>query len=98
MEKIDHIAIQTTDISKSVEWYRSNFFCEIEYQDSSWALIKFSNVSIAFVLPDQHPSHIAIERENLEEFGSPVVHRDGSESVYVKSPDNNTFELIRYPK
>ena len=98
MEKIDHIAIQTTNISKSVDWYKSNFSCEVEHQDSSWALIRFSNISLAFVLPDQHPSHIAIERENLENFGTPVLHRDGSESVYINGPSKDTVELIRYPK
>ena len=51
----------------------------------------------ALVIPDQHPPHIAIKRKNLEKYGSPVKHRDGSESVYVDSPDENTFELIRYP-
>ena len=61
------------------------------------ALIKFENTKLALVIPDQHPPHIAIKRKNLEKYGSPVKHRDGSESVYVDSPDENTFELIRYP-
>ena len=97
MDKIDHIAIQTDSIEKSINWYKMMFDCEVEFEDSTWALIKFENTKLALVIPDQHPSHIAIKRKNLEKYGSPVKHRDGSESVYVDSPDENTFELIRYP-
>jgi hypothetical protein len=61
-------------------------------------LIEFKNTKLALVVPDEHPPHIAVKRNNLEEFGTPVKHRDGSESVYINTPDDNTFELIRYPK
>ena len=97
MDNIDHIAIQTDSISKSVSWYKSMFECEVEFEDNTWALLKFANTKIALVVPDQHPPHIAVKRENLEKYGNPVKHRDGSESVYIDSPDKNTFELIRYP-
>ena len=97
MDKIDHIAIQTHSIKESINWYKTMFDCEVEFEDSTWALIKFENTKLALVIPDQHPPHIAIKRKNLEKYGSPVKHRDGSESVYVDSPDENTFELIRYP-
>ena len=46
MDKIDHIAIQTTSIKDSVLWYKKMFKCEIEYEDDSWALIKFDNTII----------------------------------------------------
>ena len=98
MDKIDHIAIQTTSIKSSVLWYKKMFKCEIEFEDDTWALLKFENTKLALVVPEQHPPHIAIKRENIEDFGTPVKHRDGSESVYVESPDSNKFELIRYPK
>ncbi|MDA9946434.1 VOC family protein [Candidatus Marinimicrobia bacterium] len=98
MDSIDHIAVQTDSIIDSVKWYKEMFSCEVEYEDDSWALLKFENTKLALVIPNQHPPHIAVKKDNLESFGSPVKHRDGSESVYVKSPDNNTFELIRYPK
>ena len=98
MDNIDHIAIQTTNIQKSVTWYKDMFKCKVTFQDETWALIEFNNTKLALVIPEQHPPHIAIERENLEKFGAPVKHRDGSESVYIDSPDKNTFELIRYPE
>lgn len=98
MDSIDHIAIQTESIKDSINWYKKMFSCEVEFQDDTWALLKFKNTKLALVIPSQHPPHIAIKRNNLEKFGSPVRHRDGSESVYVESPDSNTFEFIRYPK
>ena len=98
MDKIDHIAIQTTNIQKSVKWYKDMFKCKVTFQDETWALIEFKNTKLALVIPEQHPPHIAVKRENLEEYGATVKHRDGSESVYIDSPDSNTFELIRYPE
>ena len=70
MDKIDHIAIQTVSIKDSVLWYKKMFKCEIEYEDDSWALIKFENTKLALVVPDQHPPHIAINRENIEDFSA----------------------------
>jgi len=76
----------------------SKFAIPLIVDNSSGALLNLENTKRALVVPNQRPPHIAVKRDNLESFGSPVKHRDGSESVYVKSPDNNTFELIRYPK
>jgi len=98
MDKIDHIAIQTEDINGSVKWYTNTFTCDVLFQDDTWALLEFNNIKLALVVPEQHPPHIAVKRENLEKYGNPVKHRDGSESVYINSPDKNVFELIRYPK
>ena len=98
MDKIDHIAIQTKDINESVTWYTSTFTCDVLFQDETWALLKFNNIKLALVVPEQHPPHIAVKRKNLEKYGNPVKHRDGSESVYINSPDKNVFELIRYPE
>ena len=73
MDKIDHIAIQTDSIEKSINWYKMMFDCEVEFEDSTWALIKFENTKLALVIPDQHPPHIAIKRKNLEKYGSPCL-------------------------
>ena len=51
-DTIHHIAIKVKDISKAVSWYIEHFACEIEYQDNSWAMLKFSNTSLALVLPE----------------------------------------------
>ena len=57
---LDHVAICTDSIEKSVLWYTENFKCDILYQDSSWAMLEFDNVKLALVLPEQHLSLIHI--------------------------------------
>ena len=98
MEKdiIDHLALCTDDIAKSVTWYTDNFSCDILYQDKSWAILEFENVKLALVLPDQHPFHFAILKDDVESYGEPVTHRDGSVSVYIKDRSGNNIEILRY--
>ena len=95
MEKIDHVAVVVTDIDNAVNWYRQNFDCQIDYQDNSWALLNFENVNIALVLPDQHPAHIAVCRQELSQYGPLMEHRDGTQSVYIDDPWGNVFELVK---
>ena len=38
---IDHLALCTDDIAKSVAWYSDNFTCHVLYQDDSWAMLEF---------------------------------------------------------
>ena len=93
---IDHLALCTDDIAKSVSWYSDNFTCHILYQDDSWAMLEFENVKLALVLPDQHPFHFAILKDDVESYGEPVTHRDGSVSVYIKDRSGNNIEILRY--
>lgn len=94
LDLIDHVAITVADIAASVDWYASNFHCEIEYQDETWALLRFENMALALVIAEQHPPHVAIRREDAEKFGPLVTHRDGSRSVYVKDAAGNAVEVI----
>ena len=97
MDKIDHIALQTKNINDSVSWLVKKFKCSVKYQDESYAMLEFNNMKIALVLPDQHPPHVAIKCDNIEEHGKPRKHRDESEFLYIEGFDKNVFELIRYP-
>ena len=38
MDTIDHVAAVIEDIDKAVEWYTTQFNCEVEWHDTSWAL------------------------------------------------------------
>ena len=96
-DTIHHIAIQVKDISKAVSWYIERFACEIEYQDNSWAMLKFSNTSLALVLPEEHPYHFAIVTDDLETYGEAVSHRDGTASIYIKDADENNIEMLTLP-
>jgi len=95
LDTLHHIAIQVADIAKAIDWYTENYTCEIDYQDDSWALLKFANTSLALVLPEQHPYHFAIVTDKIDTYGKPVPHRDGTSSVYIKDPDGNTVEMLK---
>ena len=94
LDHIHHIAIQVEDIEDSVLWYTSNLACEVSYRDDSWALLKFENISLALVLPNQHPPHLAVTRGDVTPFGTPVPHRDGTSSVYIKDASGNNIEIM----
>ncbi|MBS28136.1 MAG: glyoxalase [Alphaproteobacteria bacterium] len=95
MERIDHIALPVADISAALDWYREHFTCETLYVDESWALLGFENISLALVLPDQHPPHFAVTRADAESHGTVTPHRDGTASVYTRDPWNNAIEIMK---
>jgi catechol 2,3-dioxygenase-like lactoylglutathione lyase family enzyme len=97
LDRIDHIAMSVVDIAAAVEWYMATFECELEYQDDTWAMLKFGNARLALVVESQHPPHVAFERDDAEEFGELVTHRDGSRSVYVRDPSGNAVEIMAAP-
>lgn len=95
MDKIHHVAIQVDDIKTAVEWYTNKFDAKLAYEDETWALLEFNNLSLALVMPDQHPPHFAIENQNAAQFGELTPHRDGTESIYIKDPFGNSVEIIK---
>ena len=92
--KIDHIALQVNDIKESVEYYK-NYGSNVLYQDDTWALLDYDNISLALVLPNMHPPHIAFEKTNAEDYGKLKKHRDGTSSVYINDPSNNSVEILK---
>lgn len=94
LDSIDHVAVPVTDVGEAVEWYRKTFQCEIEYQDSTWALLGFANVRLALVIPEQHPAHIGFVSPEAEKFGALKLHRDGTRSCYVQDPGGNSVEIL----
>jgi hypothetical protein len=91
---VDHIAIESKNIDKSVNWYINNFDCKIKHQDETWALLGFDNISLALVTPGEHPPHFAIHDEKLLTSKKKKVHRDGIGYNYSSDPDNNVIEII----
>lgn len=94
LDAIDHIAVAVDDVGKAVDWYRETFNCEIEYQDKTWAFLRFQNIKLALVVPNQHPPHIAFLHENADRFGNLKTHRDGSRSVYIQDSAGNSVEIV----
>ena len=91
---VDHIAIESTDIKKSTEWYKKQFNCTVKYQDDTWALLRFDNISLALVSPGDHPPHIAVVDKNIAKVPSSKMHRDGIRYLYETDPDSNYIERI----
>lgn len=94
LDKLHHIAISVNDVGQAVEWYTSTFKCEVAYHDSTWALLKFGNLSLALVIPEQHPPHIAFTNDRAADFGPLKPHRDGTRSCYIQDPSGNAVELM----
>jgi len=96
LDDIDHIAIPVTeaDLDKTVDYYLQNFNCQTLYRDESWAFLRFNNIKLAFVVPGQHPPHLAFISARAEEFGQLKTHRDGTRSVYISDPSENTIEIM----
>jgi catechol 2,3-dioxygenase-like lactoylglutathione lyase family enzyme len=94
VDQIEHVAIAVSDIGEAIKWYETRFDLAVSYADKTWALLEFSNILLALVLPHQHPPHIAIEVDNPTSFGPLAHHRDGTSSTYIKDPWGNTIELM----
>lgn len=97
LQTLDHFAIEVRDIAEAVEWYRTRFACEVAYQDDTWALLRFANVKVAFVLPGHHPPHLGFFIPDAGSYGPLTPHRDGTRSVYVQDPSGNAVELLQQP-
>ncbi len=93
-DPLDHIAISVSDIAAAVDWYVQHFRCEVAYQDETWALLRFANIQLALVIPEQHPPHLAIRRPDAGQFGRLVTHRDGTRSCYIEDPSGNAVEIM----
>jgi catechol 2,3-dioxygenase-like lactoylglutathione lyase family enzyme len=96
-DTLDHLAVSVHNIEESVKWYSSRFKCRVVYQDATWAFLEFANVRLAFVIPEQHPPHIAILGDP-HAYGQPNAHRDGTSSVYIKDPDGTNVEILELAK
>jgi catechol-2,3-dioxygenase len=94
LDRLHHVAIAVPNIAEAVDWYRATFACEVTYQDATWALLKFANVGIALVIPEQHPPHLGFVTPNACNYGQLKKHRDGTESIYISDPAGNAVELL----
>jgi catechol-2,3-dioxygenase len=93
LDTLHHVAIAVTNVKETVAWYTHHFDCHVVYQDDTWAIVQFANVSLAFVVAEQHPPHIAL-LGNPAAYGATQKHRDGTRSVYLKDPAGNNVEIL----
>ncbi|HRK31626.1 MAG TPA: VOC family protein [Tepidisphaeraceae bacterium] len=102
--QFDHVAVPSSDIAASVEWYRSQFAAEVLFQDTTWAFMNVGGVKVALVTPSQHPPHLAVRVDEAQltaaaaKTGAKIdSHRDGTRGIYLNDPFGNAVELICYP-
>ncbi len=93
LDKLHHVAVAVSNIQEALNWYTKQFHCRVKYQDDTWAIVEFANISLALVLPEQHPPHFAVLGDPSQ-YGQPKTHRDGTRSVYVKDPSGNNVEIL----
>jgi len=104
--RFDHVAQQVPDIGEAVAWQLQAVPGSLVlHQDESWALVESAGVKLAFVLPHQHPPHIAyrVDDDELERLAARhgatiAVHRDATRSIYLEGPGNLQTEIISYPE
>jgi hypothetical protein len=103
--KFDHVAQQVPDITAAVEWQRRTVpGTTVLHQDATWALVESGGARVAFVLPEEHPSHLAfrVDGEELERLAAEhgveiATHRDATRSIYLVGPGSLQTEIICYP-
>ena len=98
LDRINHVAVPVQNIEQGIKWYKKNFSCEVSYADDTWALLNFDNIGLALVLPEQHPGHFAVERDDALDYGLLSLHRDKTQSVYIKDPWDNDVEILQIEK
>lgn len=94
LDTLHHIAISTSNLKESLRWYREHFRCEVTYEDDTWAMLQFENVSLALVVPEQHPPHLGFMVPEAARFGPLKTHRDGTRSTYIADPAGNVVEMV----
>jgi catechol 2,3-dioxygenase-like lactoylglutathione lyase family enzyme len=94
LDHLHHIAIVVENIEEAIKWYTENFRCTVTYQDATWGMLKFGNVQLALVLPNQHPAHLGFTSPRAHEYGELKLHRDGTKSIYTSDPFGNVIEFL----
>ena len=95
LQSLHHVAIPVSDIDRAIEWYTSRFACELKYRDATWALLKFANIHLALVTPEQHPPHIGLTDPDAGDYGPLTLHRDGTQSIYIQDSEGNHVEIMQ---
>ncbi len=101
----DHVAYAVPDIGAAIAEWRRRVFPDLRVlrQDATWAMVQAGDLRVAFVLPGDHPPHVAFRVDALEldhlarKYGEEIrPHRDGSRSFYVGAPGGAAVEFIAY--
>ena len=92
--KLHDVALCVPEITPEMECYSDRLEASLSNQDQFCALLDIDNTSISFVLPLQHPPHLAFVSSEATKYGELTSHRDRTESVYNRDPFGNTVEFF----
>jgi hypothetical protein len=100
----DHVAQQVPDIGEALAWWQQMVpGARVLYVDETWGLLEAGGARLAFVMPHEHPDHLAfrvtgdeLERMAAEHDAAIARHRDGSRSFYLDAPGGKGIEVIAY--
>jgi catechol 2,3-dioxygenase-like lactoylglutathione lyase family enzyme len=103
--QFDHVAQQVPDVAAALAWWsRTVPGARVLYADDSWGLLEAGGARLAFVMAEQHPSHLAfkvcgeeLERLSVSNGVEIVEHRDATRSFYLEAPGGHRVEVISYP-
>ena len=97
--RLDHVALNVSNIRESASWYTENLGAEVLYEDETWAMLQAGDAKLALTVASQHPPHLGFAVSELSDIpcSNPEYHRDGSAYHYITDPDGNTIEFVYYP-
>lgn len=99
--RFHHIAKTVKNIEESVAWHVENLSAKVLKKDDDWAMLLINGLSLALMLPDTHPEHIAFEVLSVDEFpcekNEVRKHRDGSLYYYQEAHDGSIIEWLCWP-
>ena len=94
LSAVDHITLSVADIEQTVKWYQSSFDCEVVFQNTTQALLRFQNIDLALALPSQQQPHLGFVKSDANTYGELLDQADGRKSTFVSDPAGNVVELI----
>lgn len=102
--EFDHVAQQVPDIAAALAWWQRTVpGSTVLHQNDTWGLLEANGCKLAFVMADQHPSHLSwrvsgaeLERLAAEHGAEIASHRDGTRSFYLDAPGGQSVEIISY--
>ncbi len=97
LDCVHHVAVNVSDIPRSVRWYCSSFRCTVEHEDKTHAILRFANIRLTLTLPSAEPMHLAFEREDASTFGELRPRIESVRSTFVADPAGNVIEIIERP-
>ena len=96
--KIDHIALEVKNPAGAADWYCENFGATLIFKDETWAFVQFENIKLAFVMPDQHPAHIAFEEKSLKPCAEQGLQKNPNKAIPGMLRNTNNHYIPRVDK